>query len=98
MRLERGTQSAVTAAVFNALALFFIVILCISRFCLVGQAGPKDYLIIFALVLSIGFTVTVALRKSAFRSLMFFHLIFTLTETDHGLGRHIYTLSASVLS
>lgn len=65
MGLERGTQSVVTAAVFNALALFFILIRCISRFWIVGQVGPEDHLIIFALVLSIGFTVTVALRKSA---------------------------------
>jgi hypothetical protein len=63
MGLERGTQSVVTAAVFNALAFLSIVIRCISRFWIVGQAGPEDYLIISALVLSIGFTVTVALRK-----------------------------------
>jgi hypothetical protein len=63
MGLERGTQSAVTAAVFTALAFFSIVIRCISRFWIVGQAGTEDYLIIIALVLSVGFTVTVALRK-----------------------------------
>lgn len=58
-------QSVVTAVVFNALAFTFIVIRCISRFWVIKKAGLEDYLIIFALVLSVGFTVTIALRESA---------------------------------
>ncbi|KIW24041.1 uncharacterized protein PV07_09780 [Cladophialophora immunda] len=63
MGLERGMQAVVTAAVFNALAFVFIVLRCISRFMVIHQAGPEDYLIIFALVLSVGLTVTIALQK-----------------------------------
>ncbi|OAG40135.1 hypothetical protein AYO21_05613 [Fonsecaea monophora] len=64
MGLERGVHAVVTAAVFNAFAFVFIVLRCISRFMVVRQAGPEDYLIIFALVLSFGLTVTIVLQKN----------------------------------
>lgn len=63
MGLERGMQAVVAAVVFNALALLFIVIRCVSRFFLIKQAGAEDYLIIFALILSIGLTVIIVLRE-----------------------------------
>ena len=61
MGLDRGMQAVVTAIVFTALAFVFIVLRCISRFWVIHQAGTEDYLIIFALVLSIGTTVTIFL-------------------------------------
>ncbi|KIW80727.1 hypothetical protein Z517_07343 [Fonsecaea pedrosoi CBS 271.37] len=64
MGLERGLHAVVTAAVFNTFAFVFIVLRCISRFMIVHQAGPEDYLIIFALVLSFGLTVTIVLQKN----------------------------------
>ncbi|OAP56481.1 hypothetical protein AYL99_09660 [Fonsecaea erecta] len=63
MGLERGMQAVVTAVVFNVLAFVFIVLRCISRFMVIHRAGLEDYLIIFALVLSTGLTVTIALQK-----------------------------------
>lgn len=63
MGLERGMQAVVTAAVFNALAFLFIVVRCISRFVIIKQAGTEDYLILFALALSIGLTVIIVLRE-----------------------------------
>ena len=92
MALERGMQAVVTAVVFNALALVFIVLRCISRFWVIHQAGPEDYLIIFAFVLSVGTTVTIVLReflppippsRDTDRQ----------TEKDNGLGRHSNTVS-----
>ncbi|KAL6246787.1 hypothetical protein RBB50_006094 [Rhinocladiella similis] len=64
MGLERGMQAVVTAAVFNALAFLFIVVRCISRFVIIKQAGTEDYLILFALALSIGLTVIIVLQKN----------------------------------
>lgn len=63
MALDRGMQAVVTAAVFTGLAFVFILIRCVSRFVVIKQAGPEDYLIIFALALSIGVTVIIALRE-----------------------------------
>ncbi|KIW10642.1 hypothetical protein PV08_11606 [Exophiala spinifera] len=65
MALERGMQAVVTAAVFNALAFLFIVARCVSRFIILKQAGPEDYLILFALALSIGLTVIIILEKNS---------------------------------
>ncbi|KAI1628765.1 50S ribosomal protein L36e [Exophiala viscosa] len=64
MGLERGMQAVVTAVVFNALAFLFIAIRCVSRFCLIKQAGPEDYLIIFALITSFGLTAIIVLQKN----------------------------------
>ena len=63
MGLDRGMQAVVIVTVFNGLAFLFITIRCISRFIVIEQAGPDDYLIIFAVILSIGGTVIIALRK-----------------------------------
>ncbi|ETI25459.1 hypothetical protein G647_02232 [Cladophialophora carrionii CBS 160.54] len=63
MGLERGMQAVVTAAVFNGLAFIFILFRCISRFWVIHRAGPEDYLIIFALLLSCGLTATIVLQK-----------------------------------
>lgn len=63
MGLERGMQAVVTAAVFTAWAFLFVVIRCISRFCIIKQGGMEDYLAILALVLSIGLTVIIGLRE-----------------------------------
>ncbi|KIX03446.1 uncharacterized protein Z518_06998 [Rhinocladiella mackenziei CBS 650.93] len=63
MGLDRGMQAVATAAVFNAFALLFILIRCVSRFTIIKQVGPEDYLIIFALILSIGLTVTIVLQE-----------------------------------
>lgn len=64
MALSRGMQAVVIVAVFNALAFVSIVLRCISRFWVVRRAGPEDYLIIFALLCSVGVTVSIAIRKS----------------------------------
>jgi len=56
-------QAVVTTVVFNVLAFVFILIRCVSRFVVIKQAGPEDYLIIFAFILSIGLTATIALQK-----------------------------------
>jgi hypothetical protein len=94
MGLERGMQAVVTAAVFNGLAFIFIVLRCISRFWILHHGGPEDYLIIFALLLSVATTVTIALRM--------FPTSFTWTESiaanspvekNNGLGRHSDTVS-----
>ena len=63
MGLERGMQAVVTVVVFNVLAFICIVIRCISRFWIVQKAGLEDYLIIFALALSVGLTITIGIRK-----------------------------------
>ncbi|KAL2434364.1 hypothetical protein ABEF95_004783 [Exophiala dermatitidis] len=63
MGLERGMQAVVTATVFNALALLFIILRCISRFAVIRRAGLEEGLIIFALVLSFCLTVLIGLQK-----------------------------------
>ncbi|KAK5044881.1 hypothetical protein LTR84_010419 [Exophiala bonariae] len=63
MALDRGTQAVVTASAFTGLALLFVVIRCISRFCVIKQAGTEDYLAIVALILSIGLTVIIGLQR-----------------------------------
>ena len=81
MGMERGMQAVVTAAAFNSLAFIFIVIRCISRFWVIHQVGPEDYLIIFALVLSLGLTVTIALRELLFKdSCCFLQLTFSFQK------------------
>lgn len=61
--MDRGTQSLLTSIVFSGLATIFILIRCISRFLIVKTPGTEDYLIIFALVMSIGTTIVIGYRK-----------------------------------
>jgi len=63
MVLERGMQAVVTAAAFTGLAFFFVVIRCISRFCVIKQAGTEDYLAVVASLMSIGLTAVIGLRE-----------------------------------
>lgn len=63
MGLDRGMQAVVTASAFTGLAFCFVVIRCISRFCVIKQAGTEDYLAVIALLLSIGLTVIIGLRE-----------------------------------
>jgi hypothetical protein len=63
MTLERGMRAVVASAALSGIALVFIAFRCLSRFVLIKQAGTEDYLILFAMALSITLTVIVALRK-----------------------------------
>ena len=60
---DRGMQAVVTASAFTGLALLFVVMRCISRFCVIKQAGTEDYLAIIAILLSISTTVIIGLRE-----------------------------------
>lgn len=61
--MDRGTQALVTGIVFTVLAALFIVLRCISRFLIVKRPGVEDYMILIALVLSIGLTVNIELQR-----------------------------------
>jgi len=63
MALDRGMQAIVASAVLSRLSFIFISIRCVSRFIVIKQAGVDDYLIIFALIPSIGLTASIALCK-----------------------------------
>ncbi|KAJ9610699.1 hypothetical protein H2200_005476 [Cladophialophora chaetospira] len=63
MGADRGMQAVVTATIFTALAGLFVILRCISRFWVIHQPGPEDYFIIFAMVLSVATTITIALEK-----------------------------------
>jgi len=63
MGLDRGMHAVVTASVFTGVAFFFVVVRCISRCCVIKQAGTEDYLAIVAVLLSIATTITIGLRE-----------------------------------
>jgi hypothetical protein len=63
MGLDRGMQAVVTASAFTGVALLFVAIRCISRFCVIKQAGTEDYLAVVAVLLSIATTVIIGLRE-----------------------------------
>jgi hypothetical protein len=93
MALDRGTQAVLTVAAFNAVAFVFIVLRCISRFWVVHQAGPEDYLIIFALACAVGVTVSIAIRKSLELPRQRCTKLTIVPEEQYGLGRHADTVS-----
>ncbi len=86
-------QAVVTTVVFNVLAFVFILIRCVSRFVVIKQAGPEDYLIIFAFILSIGLTATIALREYNSHNPGHAATDCCIAEKEHGLGRHADTVS-----
>ena len=61
--MSRGMQVVVTAIIFTALAGVFILLRCVSRFCITKSPGTEDWLIILALLCSIATTVDYDLRK-----------------------------------
>ena len=63
--MQRGMEVVVTAIVFTAIAGLFIILRCISRFLILKSPGVDDWLIILALILSIGSTVDLDLRKES---------------------------------
>lgn len=59
----------VSATVVTALAGLFIVLRVISRFVVVRSPGKEDYLIMLAMFLSVGVTISIDLRMSTRRIL-----------------------------
>jgi hypothetical protein len=88
--MYRGTVAVMVSAIFSGLSALFIILRCISRFFIVKAPGVEDYLIISSLVLSIGLTVNIELRKSTLHSSTYSDP----SERRNGLGRHANTVSA----
>ena len=94
MGLHRGMQGVVAVIVFNTLAGLLVFLRCISRFWVIHQAGPEDYLIIAALVFSCGNTITFKMGELfAAVSETPSTTKIALSEVQNGLGRRTETLS-----
>lgn len=61
--MHPGTQAFVTAAVVTSLAAVLVFCRMYSRFVLIKQAGPEDYLIVVAFLLSVGLTTVIGLGE-----------------------------------
>lgn len=62
---QRQTELITTAAVLSTLAGIFVTLRCVSRFYLIRNPGPDDFLIILAMLLTLGYTFTLGIVGKA---------------------------------
>lgn len=54
--VDLGERTVITSIVFTAVAAFFVGIRSVLRFVYLRNTGAEDYMILIALIFSIGFT------------------------------------------
>jgi hypothetical protein len=61
---SRGVEAVIISTIFVAIAGFFVILRCITRFGILHICGADDILILCSLAFSIAFTALIQARKS----------------------------------
>ncbi|KAK0636423.1 integral membrane protein [Bombardia bombarda] len=61
---QRQDGLIITSVIMTTIATIFVVLRCVSRFVLIRNPGPDDYLIIAALLLTIGYLIDIFILRN----------------------------------